>query len=257
MLVEVLCVTGEELLMLLAMSQPIPRKGNHGEYDFSRFYLDNRREVLAYMDGLASGRKFKSLLSGLNAQGLSEDAAQQFDRYMTERHNWSHRNDDTDGSVHLDSWLFNDGDLRFCRFANSNLPCAQLQGTDFEGAYLPNTNLDDAVMTRCYLGHADMQGCFLRNVRLDEAVLEQASLKDADLEGANLHSASFVGADLTGAKLNGADLMEANLEGACLENAVLRGAKLAWAILPDGYCSGGQKSQEEHLRSLHIPGLVL
>jgi len=121
-----------------------------------------------------------------------------------------------------------------------------LSGVRWPGAYLDNTNLQEADLENAYL-----QGTFLRNANLQKANLRDAFLQGAklsfvDLRDANLEEASLRGVHLYEAKLQksllaGADLQEANLGFANLQEARLWGAILVDADL------GGANLQEAYL----------
>jgi uncharacterized protein YjbI with pentapeptide repeats len=110
---------------------------------------------------------------------------------------------------------------------------------DFQGARLPEAQLENANLAGISLMHAYLGGCtlcgsnlrgsnlrfaYLGNTDLSPASLSHADLRDADLSGAELPFAS-----LRNANLDGASLFSASLARACLACASLQGASLEYA----------------------------
>jgi len=111
-------------------------------------------------------------------------------------------------------------------------PCADLRGTNLEGANLSRLDLrgarfDGAKLMGASLLHSDLRGASLENADLSRAVLSGAKLERASLAGARLVSAHLEHAVLTSATLSGADLRNACLFRAGFEGADLRTAQFS------------------------------
>lgn len=115
--------------------------------------------------------------------------------------------------------------LRNANFSDCNL----------RNAYLPYSQLNEAIFC-----NADLTGSDLAGVQLYQADFTGANLSQANLLRANLRRANLSGADLSGAMLNCADLREANLTNANLTGATITGVEATGAIF-DGatlsYCN--------------------
>jgi uncharacterized protein YjbI with pentapeptide repeats len=97
---------------------------------------------------------------------------------------------------------------------------------DFDGAQLPNAQLNYP-----HLSGADFTGANLTGAFLNRATLTGAGLHGANLTGAFASQATLSRADLSFANLTAADLNAANLTGARLDNATLRATHLDNAVL--------------------------
>ena len=80
--------------------------------------------------------------------------------------------------------------------------CANLIGTNLEGANLERANLRGANLIGTNLEYANLRGANLRGANLEYANLRGANLRGANLKGANLRGADFKGANLEGANLD-------------------------------------------------------
>ncbi|MBD2168922.1 pentapeptide repeat-containing protein [Calothrix membranacea FACHB-236] len=135
-----------------------------------------------------------------------------------------------------------------------DLSCADLTGTNLEGANLEDADLNCADLRGTNLSDANLNRVSLHDAVIDEAtiisdkwrlvwkIVNQASkgrdLRDADLSGANLSNADLIDADLRGADLSGADLSGADLSGVYLHDTVIdektrisKKWRLVWEIL--------------------------
>ena len=116
----------------------------------------------------------------------------------------------------------------------ANLERAELEGQDFDGAFLIRANLHETSskfvkLRRANLWSADfsrsnLKGAILDNARLGVVNFGGSNAKCASFEGAILERANFQNTDLKGANLRDSMLFEATLENAKLSNADLTGA---------------------------------
>ena len=140
-----------------------------------------------------------------------------------------------------------------------NLRGCDLQHSVFTRAYLPYSNLSQAMLQGFVIREgnlcdirlmsADLTDAILSGVKLARADLRYACLKRASLQSCNLAGADLRGADLSEADLSNATLTSANLSNICSQRLCLKGANLFRAngvdleqaicdratILPDGH----------------------
>jgi uncharacterized protein YjbI with pentapeptide repeats len=108
-----------------------------------------------------------------------------------------------------------------------------LQGFDFHGANLFETNLQSTNLRNANLQTADLGGANLQSADLTDANLHGTKLWNANLQSAVLYLANLQSSDAWGANLGCADLWGVNLQGADLLDANLQTADLGGANLND------------------------
>lgn len=134
--------------------------------------------------------------------------------------------------VNLNNANLNGTDFKGAFLLPSNFSNAFLEGADFRGAYLKWVNFSDA-----FLKGVDFRGAYLNSANFSNAILTGADLRGVDFTGLEVDfgevdlrcSANFSNANLTGADLRGIDLSCAKLD-----QTILKGAVLDQTKMPDG-----------------------
>lgn len=120
---------------------------------------------------------------------------------------------------------------------------------------VPVTLSNDDMLTlasRGYFSDLDFKNFDLRNIGFQGSIME-----NCDFSGAILSGCDFTNVTLNNSDLSNADIHYASLKDATLTNCNMTGADLRGTDLPDGYVSINQDEQIEHLKSLHITGLII
>lgn len=140
-----------------------------------------------------------------------------------------------------------------------------LQGSDFGGCVLSDSNLEGANLTGAHLYQTDMSGVLLYSTKLVGAHLVRAKLDGASVDGArfdraDMHEASLVGirlgqfeegASFCGVHADRADMKGANLTSSDFSHAQLRDADLSGARLTGSRFDGADLSGAD-LRSADL-----
>ena len=101
------------------------------------------------------------------------------------------------------------------------MPSNQLEGADFSNAHLQGVNF-----TGSHLQGANFTDANMWLTNMAETNLDGADLSVADIGRVNFTSASLIGANLTGLYLQGSNFFTAHLGGADLAGATIAGANM-------------------------------
>ncbi|WP_051536319.1 pentapeptide repeat-containing protein [Ruminococcus flavefaciens] len=139
---------------------------------------------------------------------------------------------------------------------NTSFYKARLVKTDFESAFLRNSDFECA-----NLSGAIMNNSVISNANLKEAILIETKLSGADMRGSNLNRAVLVGATMKRAHLSRAELIEANLKDSFLFEADLKNADLSKAVLQNVILISADLSdanlEEADLRNANLKKAIL
>lgn len=136
-------------------------------------------------------------------------------------------------------WFFERAELNGARFTNNDLSGmslswvgfddADLQGSSFNGAWMPHARLVraslrsssflDADLIRANLEYADLRFSRMQGADLSKAILDNANLAATNISNACLRGVSALEADFSNARLNGTSFRGADLRGANLNGA--------------------------------------
>ena len=124
-------------------------------------------------------------------------------------------------------------DLRGAQFDRADLSDADISGQEteslsLEGARLHRTNLQRSLMRECKFAASDLSCANLTDARFPGTNFVNADFNEARLDGVD-----FTAADLTGASFNGCDLTTTKLVGAKLQCASLRDSKIIFTVSED------------------------
>ena len=137
-----------------------------------------------------------------------------------------------------------------CDLSGLDLSLCNLQGADFSGAQMRETNLAHSVLTNCNFTGSKLLGARLQGAHMEKTVLHGADLSGAILVSTDLKYAQMADAVLDQADLSGACLYEVNGHGALFTRVKMQDADLRKAQLTEADFSGALLDRSNFSESL-------